>query len=137
MERQYANRSFRPVRSNTQLGSRSSTSAHPLRPLQQSFGNQAVLRAMQSSLRLSSGPDKRKEEPKAPAKKDPDIELVFAGGRKEKADLTKIKGDLWWFGNEAPRLTAVGKYLPRLPLRTGLGSGKFKWSVTSGADKVK
>lgn len=65
------------------------------------------------------------------------MELEFTGGRKEKADLTKIKGLLWWFNGEVPRLAAVGKYLPQIDLATGLPAGQFRWRVTKGADKVK
>jgi len=92
---------------------------------------------MQSRLQVSSGPDKPKKGEKPAPEKTPNVELEFEGGRKEKADLTKIKGSLWWFGGQVPRLTAAGKYLPQVPLATGLPAGKFKWSVTQGADKVK
>jgi hypothetical protein len=88
-------------------------------------------------MRITTGPEKKpKDEPKKPAQKPDEVELEFKGGRKEKADLTKIKGTLWWFNGAVPRLYDVGKYLPQLNLTTGLPEGTFKWSVTKGADKV-
>jgi hypothetical protein len=83
------------------------------------------------------GPDdKPKDAGKGSADKSPNIEIEFGGGRKEKVDLTKIKGALWWFNGEQPVLTAAGVYLTEFRVSTGLAGGTFKWTVSKGADKV-
>lgn len=134
MEYRRAIRSGQPVSLQRDRSSSVHSSAkNPFDRLQQTIGNQGVLRRARSNLRVISGPEEKPKE----EKKEPEVTLEFEGGRKEKADLTKIKGVLWWFNGEVPRLTAVGKYLTQIALATGLPEGQFKWSVTKGADKVK
>jgi hypothetical protein len=110
---------------------------HSIHRLQRTIGNQAVLRHLQSEMRITTGPDEKpKGETKKPPQKPDELVVEFEGGRKEKADLTKIKGDLWWFNGAVPRLFEAGKYMPQINLATGLPEGTFKWSITKGPDKV-
>src|SRR5260370_1072696 len=135
MEHQRVARSQRtdPAGSGSSGAVRAPVWQHPIHRLQQTIGNQAAVRYLQSEMRITTAPDEPKG--KKPAEKPDDVEVTFEGGRKEKVDLTKIKGNLWWFNGAVPRLYEAGKYLPQINLATGLPAGTFKWSITNGADK--